>query len=69
MKIQEFRTKTESELHDLVVKAKQELMNLRFQRTNGQLTSTARFKSARTEVAKIKTVLSERRHDASKGAK
>lgn len=69
MKIQDFRAKTESELRDLIVKAKQELMNLRFQKINGQISSTARFKSARVEIAKIKTVLSERRHDALKGVK
>lgn len=69
MKIQDIRTKTESELRELVIKAKQEMMNLRFQKTNGQLTSTSRFKGARVEIAKIKTVLSERRIDALKGVK
>jgi len=61
MKIEEIRVKTESELMDMVVKLKQELMNLRFQKANGQLASTTRFKTARREVARIKTVVAEKK--------
>ena len=67
MNIEDLRVKTEGELKELVVKLKQELMNLRFQRVNGQLSSPARFKAARKEIARIKTIMSEKRHKASKG--
>lgn len=60
MKTEEIRVKTESELMDMVVKLKQELMNLRFQKVNGQLASTTRFKTSRREVARIKTVMAEK---------
>ncbi|MFN7710128.1 MAG: 50S ribosomal protein L29 [Holosporales bacterium] len=61
MKAVELRCKTESELKDMLVGLKRELMNLRFQRINGELANTSRFSLARREVARIKTVLREKR--------
>ncbi len=61
MKAVELRSKTESELKDMLISLKRELMNLRFQRINGELANTSRFSLARREVARIKTVLREKR--------
>ncbi len=59
MKVDELRKKTSTELKDHLVELKREILNLRFQRVSGQLESTARFRSARREVARIKTILAE----------
>ena len=57
MKAVDLQHKTESELHDLVLTLKREVLNLRFQRVNGQLTNPARFRQARRDIARIKTKL------------
>ena len=60
MKTDELRTKTEIELKDLVIQLRRELMNLRFQRSTDQLTSVARFRQARREIARIKTIVRQK---------
>lgn len=60
MKAQDIRKKKETELKEMILQNKKELMHLRFQKASGQLESTARFKAARREIARIKTILSER---------
>ena len=57
MKIDELRHKTQDELKELVIQYRRELMNLRFQRTTSQLTSSAQFRQTRRKVAQIKTVI------------
>ena len=58
----DIRAKSGDELGDQLVKLKKEQFNLRFQRANGQLENTARAGVVRREIARIQTVLSERRH-------
>lgn len=60
MKASELRDKTDSELELELDDAFQELFNLRFQKTTGQLTNTARFNEVRRNIARIKTVMRER---------
>lgn len=60
MKASELRTKTDGELESQLDDAYQELFNLRFQRTTGQLANTARMGQVRKDIARIKTVLRER---------
>lgn len=60
MKMDELRTKTEIELRDLVIQLRRELMNLRFQRSTDQLTTVARFRQARREIARIKTIVRQK---------
>jgi len=60
----DIRTKTEDELGDRLTKLKKEQFNLRFQRANGQLENTSRVRLVRKEIARIQTVLSERRRKA-----
>jgi large subunit ribosomal protein L29 len=64
MKIADARAKTDDELTgDLDVLGK-EIFNLRFQRANGQLENTARVRQVRRDIARIKTLLGERRRAA-----
>jgi len=60
MKISEVRSLTNAELANKLDDSYQELFNLRFQRSTGQLTNTARVREVRKQVAQIKTVLRER---------
>lgn len=60
LKYEELKTKTVSELKDLLLKSKKEAMNLRFQKINGQLESPARAKVVRRTVARIKTELTNK---------
>ncbi len=60
MKAQDIRKKKDNELKEMILQNKKELMNLRFQKASSQLESTARFKVARREIARIKTILNER---------
>ena len=61
MKAADLRTKTEDELRDELAKLKKEQFNLRFQRASGQLENTARFGQVRRDIARIRTLLRERR--------
>lgn len=60
MKINEFRSKTNAELANLLDDSYQELFNLRFQKASGQLTNPARQGEVRKMIARAKTILRER---------
>jgi large subunit ribosomal protein L29 len=60
----EFRAKSEDELSEQLSKLKKEQFNLRFQRANGQLEKTNRIRAVRKDIARIETVLTERRRKA-----
>ena len=64
MKVQDLRQKSDDELNQEVLDLKKEAFNLRFQRASGQLENTARVRQVRRDVARIKTVLHERRASA-----
>jgi len=61
MKATEVRVKTADELTDELAKLKKEQFNLRFQRATGQLENTARVRAVRRDIARIKTILREKR--------
>lgn len=63
-KADEFRAKTSDELSEQLAKLKKEQFNLRFQRANGQLEKTNRIREIRKEIARIETVVTERRRKA-----
>jgi len=65
MKAGDVRAKTDDELSSQVDVLGKEIFNLRFQRANGQLENTARVRQVRRDVARIKTILGERRRKAS----
>lgn len=64
MKAQDVRTKTKDELIDMLMQLRKESFNLRFQVASGQLENTARRRLVRREIARIKTILAERRRGA-----
>jgi large subunit ribosomal protein L29 len=66
MKPSDIRTKTTDELGEQVTTLSKELFNLRFQASSGQLENTARVRQAKRDIARIKTVLGERRRTGSK---
>ncbi len=61
----DYRAKTADELNDQLTKLKKEQFNLRFQRANGQLENTGRVRSVRKEIARLETVMTEKRTSAS----
>ncbi|MGX1308245.1 large subunit ribosomal protein L29 [Amorphus suaedae] len=61
MKASDVKAKTADELLDQLAKLKKEQFNLRFQRATGQLENTARVRQVRRDIARIKTVLGDRR--------
>jgi len=64
-KASDLRTRTDDELTEQVGALGKETFNLRFQRASGQLENTARMRQVRREIARIKTILGERRRRAS----
>jgi large subunit ribosomal protein L29 len=60
MKVGDVRAKTDDELKTELEKLGKETFNLRFQRASGQLENTDRMRAVRRDVARIRTILSER---------
>lgn len=60
----DLRAQSADELGDSLGKLKKEQFNLRFQRANGQLENTSRVRTVRRDIARIQTVLGERRSKA-----
>lgn len=62
--IKELREKTNEELTTQRRDLKHEMLNFRIQQQSGQLEDTATIRKNRREIAKIETILSERRQKA-----
>ncbi|MGN0798151.1 MAG: 50S ribosomal protein L29 [Christensenellales bacterium] len=60
MKIKDIRSMTNDELNAKLVATKTELFNLRFQHATGNLANPMLLNSLKKDIAKIKTVLTER---------
>ena len=56
----ELRDKTPDQLRDALADLKKEAFNLRFQQASGQLESTARMRTVKRDVARVKTILNEK---------
>jgi large subunit ribosomal protein L29 len=65
MKAQDVRSRTVDQLTEELDTLGKEIFNLRFQRASGQLENTTRVRQARREIARIKTILGERRRQSS----
>lgn len=63
VKAADVRLKTDKELETRVSELRKEQFNLRFQKATGQLSNTARVNHVRKEIAKIETVLGERKRN------
>ena len=68
MRAEDVRAKTSDELVDQLRDLKKEQFNLRFQRASGQLENTARVRIIRRDIARIKTILGQRRASEAAGA-
>ena len=64
MKAEDVRARSDDELTQQVSDLRKEAFNLRFQRASGQLENTARVRAIRRDVARIMTILGERRRTA-----
>ena len=60
MLAKEIREKTNEELLAQIDALKEALFNRRFQQATGQLENTARLKTVKKTIARIKTVMTER---------
>jgi large subunit ribosomal protein L29 len=63
-KATDIRAKTPDELQQMLLDLRKEQFNLRFQRATGQLEATGRIRTVRRDIARIKTVMAERRRGA-----
>lgn len=61
MNASDTRAKTPDELKDELTSLKKEQFNLRFQRATQQLESTSRVREVRRDIARVKTILREKR--------
>ncbi len=59
--LDEILEKTPEELDTALVDAKKELFNLRFQNATNQLDNTSRITEVRKNIARIKTIQTQRR--------
>lgn len=64
MNAEDIRAKTVDELNTELVQLKKEALNLRFQQTTGELANTARIRVVRRNIARIKTILTQKRTNA-----
>ena len=60
MKVEELRKLSTEELNNKIKENKEELFNLRFQQTTGNLEKPVRLRELRKQVAKMKTIIRER---------
>lgn len=60
MTLKELREKSVEELHRIIKSRTEELRSLRFEAANGSLRLVHAFDQAKKEIARIKTILTER---------
>lgn len=64
MKAANVRAMSVDELNDELAKLKKEQFNLRFQAATGQLEKTSRARQVRRDIARIKTIASQKAAEA-----
>ena len=62
--VKELNTKTIDQLNEELVNAKKELFNLRSQNATNQLDNTSRIKEVRKNIARIQTVITGKKANA-----
>ena len=60
MKFADVKAMTKDQIKDEVLKLKKEQFNLRFQKATGQIENTARIRQIRRDIARLKTVQSQK---------
>ena len=70
MKIVEVRKLVAEEIRTKIIDSRDELMKLRFQQVNGQLTDSSSLRTLRRNIARMETILRETdaKHAAVEGA-
>jgi len=68
-KAKQFHDMTEAELQNAYNSKKNELFNLRFQQTTGQLKNPLMIRTVKKDIARILTILKEREVNDKKGGK
>ncbi len=64
VKTKDLRAMSQEELENRLLEAKKEQFNLRIQQSSGQLQNVAVIKNIRREIAKINTLLAERKKNS-----
>ena len=64
MKAADLRAKSDDELRDQLLDLRKEAFNLRFQAASGQLENTANVRQVRRDIARVKTIIGERKKRA-----
>ena len=64
----DIRTKTADELGTMLLDLRKEQFNLRFQRATGQNEGIGQVKKVRRDIARVKTIMGERKRTSSAGA-
>ena len=60
MKLKEINKLTKDQLHKNLNKFKKDLFNLRFKKTNGQLTNPSKFRETKKTIARISTLINKK---------
>jgi len=68
MKASEIRALSTEEILARLDDAREELMRLRFQKETGELTDTSRLRQVRRDIARMLTILNERRMEEAAAA-
>ncbi len=68
MKATEIRELTDEELNNKESELKDQLFKLKFQHALGQLENAVKLKNVKKDIARIKTILTEKSKETGKGA-
>jgi large subunit ribosomal protein L29 len=66
-RLSDIKVMTTDQLDDEALKLKKEQFNLRFQRASGQLQDTARVRVVRRDLARVKTIATQKRAAKTEG--
>ncbi|QQS11765.1 MAG: 50S ribosomal protein L29 [Rhodospirillales bacterium] len=62
MKASDLRAKTPDELKTELVNLRKESFNMRFQKANGQLDKVSRVREVRRDIARVQTILAQKKN-------
>ncbi|MGA7384304.1 MAG: 50S ribosomal protein L29 [Methylocella sp.] len=65
-RLSDLKVMSKDQLEQEFLNLKKEQFNLRFQRATGQLENTARVRVVRRDIARVKSLSAERRHEGAK---
>jgi large subunit ribosomal protein L29 len=65
-RLSDLKVMSKDQLEQEFLNLKKEQFNLRFQRATGQLENTARVRVVRRDIARIKSISAEKRHEGGK---